>query len=467
MFKVFRLIFALAVLAFGSQAFALVPTGYQYYSQGWTGTAPRHDSAQRACQDALTWRIANPTMADATWTLLGVTTAAPTSGICQIQGVRNSDDYHTRADVNWAAVGGFCPSNSTAVTGGCQCALGFDEAGGLCVAHTNQCSDRAGKPAVANWTVGYARTPDKTSNSPLLNQKAPTQGQQICLNGCQAEIDPSAVAPGLGAYVSQTPSSQGLYRVSVDYVAKIGTAECSPSQSTDDARTLSLDSVDPPCPGYVGDVNGVKGCYGTAEKPVAGSPSQVPVTAQVDAGNPKAGLMPSTGEGSGSGGVGRTPSTGVGGSAGGPAGAAAGGKGTGAGTGTVAGQSGGTGRVGTQAGTEQANCGAPGQSPCKIDEEGTPNKGDFAEGTAALDTAKESAKSGIDAAASMTAPSWSFSFQLPTGCTAYSVASFKGVAFSLNPCPYMGTIHDLMSMIWAAVTAFCIIGMVGRTIREA
>lgn len=111
-------------------------------------------------------------------------------------------------------------------------------------------------------------------------------------------------------------------------------------------------------------------------------------------------------------------------------------------------------------------CGLPGKPACKIDETGTaPNAGTTYDATkTAIDTAKSSAETNIGGAASIGAPSWSFAFQLPTGCAPY-VTGIKGVV--LNVCQYQSTIHGLLSVIWAAATAFAMIGMVGRTIRES
>lgn len=112
------------------------------------------------------------------------------------------------------------------------------------------------------------------------------------------------------------------------------------------------------------------------------------------------------------------------------------------------------------------NCGLPDTPACRIDETGTPSDSgkSLDPAKSALDTAKTSSETAITGAASIVAPTWSFSFQLPTGCAPYTTG-IKGVV--LNVCAYRSTIHDLLSMIWAAATAFCLIGMVGRTIRES
>lgn len=111
-------------------------------------------------------------------------------------------------------------------------------------------------------------------------------------------------------------------------------------------------------------------------------------------------------------------------------------------------------------------CGLPDTPACKIDETGTkPDAGDtYTQPKTELETAKTSATSAIADAANIATPAWSFTFQLPTGCAPY-VTGIKGVI--LNVCQYQPVMHSLLSAIWAAATVFCMIGMVGRTIRES
>jgi hypothetical protein len=115
---------------------------------------------------------------------------------------------------------------------------------------------------------------------------------------------------------------------------------------------------------------------------------------------------------------------------------------------------------------EIITCGLPSTPPCKIDEAGTKSDAGvaFDRSKADIDTQKEAAKTAIDSAAQIVAPAWTFSFALPSGCSPYATG-IKGVIIDI--CQYQGTIHDLMSMVWAAATAFCLMGMVGRTIRES
>jgi len=120
----------------------------------------------------------------------------------------------------------------------------------------------------------------------------------------------------------------------------------------------------------------------------------------------------------------------------------------------------------TKADEPTITCGLPGTPPCKIDETGTKTDAatTYDQPKTKIDEAKSAAEVAIGSAANIAAPAWSFTFQLPTGCAPY-VTGIKGVI--LNVCQYQSTIHGLLSVIWAAATAFAMIGMVGRTIREA
>lgn len=454
MVKPFRWVVAVVAVLMCGSALAILPKGqtwrdHNYYS-GW------QPSKLAACADGIA--TVSALVPDRTYTTVVCDTDSGNRHYigCTVtatgQACSQTNSYTEPGPIA-------CPSNSTEVSGGCQCAAGYVESGGSCV--PNQCGANAGKASTISLTIGWARTSDVKSTSPLVNASPPPAS--ICSGGCTQDIDATAVAPGLGAYVSQTPTDQGLYRVSADFVAKNSGASCTPSTADAAANPAA---PPPPCPGYVGEIDGKKGCYGTAQAPVITSPNPLPSNIPVDAGNPAAGPKPATGEGSGSGGAGRTPATGSGTAAGGPAEAAAGAKAPGAGTGTVAGQSQGTGRVGTQAGTEQANCGAPGQSPCKIDETGTPQSGDFTSATKTLSDAQTDALKQINDKVAEPGPTgghyWSFTFQFPTGCTPLDT-HIGGVI--MDVCQWQGMIHDLLSMIWVAVTAMACISMVGRTIH--
>lgn len=339
--------------------------------------------------------------------------------------------------------------------GGCQCKAGYIQREGLgCVA--DSCKANSGKTGIVNWTEGYTATPNEGDRAAIGGYNKPPSDGNICENGCMVSAQTSGA--GVTFFVSQQPTANGLYRRSADFPTVALGTPCTASEKA----ANSPQAPEPKCEGTVGQVNGKTVCVSTPAAPTTTTPMPAPSTTPI-AGNPAAGAAPTSGEGSGTGSTGRTPDAGTGGNSGGSASAGVGGKG-----GTAGGTSSGTGTVkAPAAGEQQAACGAPGQPVCdvKVSEKDMPEGKDAYK--SATDQIKENAdetKKGIDGAANITAPSWTFSFQFPTGCAPYDTG-LRG--FVLNPCRYQSTIHDLMSMIWAAVTVFAIIGMVGRTIREA
>ena len=298
------------------------------------------------------------------------------------------------------------------------------------------CKSMQGQDFTLNWSLGYTRTSDIDADlswkfvSPPL--KPPSNGL-VCdpVTSCQVALvlSPTAV------WQSLSPTAQGLYRVSVDYDAQHMGESCTPTDAEKAGAHPAADK--PTCPGFVGEVNGVPGCYGTASNPTSSDVSESKPQAP-EAGNPPAGKKPDSGEGSGSGGAGRTPSTGDGGPGGGPAGAA--------GSGTK--PDGTTPKPGE--GKEQANCGAPGQAKCSINEAGTPDgKSAFDSANTGLDQNKDGWLAEISKVKDLAAPGWTWTFQLPTGCTALAVPAFN---LTLDVCQFQPIIHDIMSMLWAIAT---------------
>jgi hypothetical protein len=455
---VFRLLFGLLFLLVSSQAFALVPTAAQYRMYVFfAATGVWHTAIEDACADMLANRVSGaPTytwsLTTCTWTSVGTVTL---TGVPKAGGSNFVGNYGGGLQRQIA-----CPANSVAVSGGCQCAASFDESAGQCVPHVNQCTSKTGVVGILSWTEGYTRTPDEGDRQAVGPVASPPSSGEVCDAGCKVSLQMSG--PGVQPFVSQSPTANGLYRRSVDY-PKLGLGtECTGAAA--DAGAVPTTPA-PECPGSVGEVGGKVVCVGTASKPVSTVPLGQPSGPAI-AGNPPAGGKPPSGEGSGNGSAGRTPASGNGTGTGGPAAAGVGGAGGAAG-GTRTGGGSGT-SAAPAAGEQPTPCGAPGQPICsvRVDETGTPSGvgTTFDAATAQLEANKASTEAAINAAHSIAAPTWSFTFALPTGCTPYPM-EIKG--FVLNPCPYQGTIHDLMSMIWAAVTFFTITGMVGRTIRGA
>lgn len=313
----------------------------------------------------------------------------------------------------------------------------------------SRCKGLMGQDFTLNWTLGYTRTPNIDADlnwkfvAPPL--KPPSDGM-VCdpVTSCKSAlvVIPTAV------WQSVSPTSQGLYRVSVDYDAQYFGESCTPTEV--DTAGASPSAAKPTCPGFVGEVNGVPGCYGTASNPTA---NDVPETKPKppEAGNPPAGKKPDSGEGSGTGGAGRTPSTGDGGPAGGPAAAA--------GSGTK--PDGTTPKPGE--GKEQANCGAPGQPKCGIDEGGTPSK--FDGDKAALDKWKsdvEANRNIIKDADGSFFESYSMFFAVPpiVPCEPIELPNDQVI---IRQCEVVEGTRSVMSYIWALAAIWICLGW----IREA
>lgn len=433
-----------ALVAFAPSAYAALPKVPQYQARvgGSFFIGSPSSSQSGACSNASAWTMANSSARGGTsWD----------GGTCHILNTSGGNSGFT---VDIVPLGSGCPENSTDAGASCTCNAGYVEQGGQCKNPNEACQAKSGTSEIINVTSGWARGPKPGADWAITNKITNSSGVgSVCNSGCTQTFDVSEPCPECDGYISQVPNSQGLYRTSIDFRGHYSGAAC--TAGPDDALTRPDDTQDPPCPGYVGEVNGVKGCYGTAEKPVRPVPPD-PALDKPDRkpGNPSAGPKPTDGPGSGSGGAGRTPGTGNGGSQGGPAGAA----GTGSGDGTT---------DKPDDGKEQQNCGAPGQPPCKIDETGTPNGSAQVQGLGglkdAIKTFGDKAGQDIDKAKGLTSDGWTFTFALPTGCTPFVVEPLQ---VTLDVCQWQGIIHDLLTMVWLAVTVWCCIGMVGRTLQN-
>lgn len=300
------------------------------------------------------------------------------------------------------------------------------------------CKKLQGQSKVVNFTVGYTRSSNIETDPNWKLVGAPNKiaaGASLCNPESPCEMSFNGFSDSDMAWQSAAPTPNGLYRLSLDISATFTGQTCTPTAL--DNAALSKTAPIPPCPGFTGEVNGVQGCYGTASNPTSNDVSE-PKPKTPEAGNPAAGEKPSTGEGSGSDGKGRTPSTGNGGPGGGPAAAAGSGK---APDGTT---------PKPEEGKEQAACGAPGQPKCSINEAGTPDgKNAFDSSNAGLEEGKKGWIAEIEKVKDLTAPGWTWTFQLPSGCTALSVPAFN---LTLDVCQFQPIIHDIMSMLWAIAT---------------
>lgn len=325
-----------------------------------------------------------------------------------------------------------CPANSTLSGSTCTCNTNFTEFQGQCVASSAACVP--GELRTFNRTTGWGRTASPDGEI-IVDYGLPPQttNDGVC-NGELADV--------VDCWRSQEPSAQGLYRLSCDFTMRVTSAFTS---GTPDNRSDPL-TPDATCPGFVGEVNGKTVCVGTASAPLPAGAA--PPAKPTRPGNPTAGVKPETGEGAGTG-AGRTPSTGNGGNLGGPASAAVGPSGTGT-------RDPGDPEQGTEV------CGAPPLPACnvKVDETGTPGAGDasgrFTEATSALDAQTQALEGVIDEAAAIDTPGWSWSFSMPTGCTALQMPAFD---MELDVCQFQPMIHDLMSFVWVIAGFFAFLGL--------
>lgn len=351
-----------------------------------------------------------------------------------------------------------CPEHSSLVGGDCVCTPPATQQGNQCVPPTDpsQCADDAGHSSVMNFTVGWARSGNPDADDHVGKVVFPNQGRgAACVGGCSWDFTDN----GVTAYRSAEPfPASGLHRLSVDFTMRGAGTAC--AESPEDAAA-SPNAPEPPCPGFVGEVNGVTKCVGTASQPVP--PPDGPTAGRQaggseDNGNPAAGKKPDSGDGSGSGGPGRTPSAGTGGNAGGPAGAAGGTRPDGTTTKPVEGK-------------EQAACGAPGQPKCSINETGTPDgKGAYDAAKAGLDKAEGDYKAGLDAIKNTAdkdtswgvVPSWIAHAE----CRPWDLGAFEimGQSFAIviSICDVMPYVVATTSFLWVVATFFLTIAMVFR-----
>lgn len=348
--------------------------------------------------------------------------------------------------------GGVCPANSTPNgSGACDCASGSQEQGGQCVNPDQACQAKSGTSEIVNLTVAWQRTPSTAFGEEWLHYTNVLRKDgtgSVCNGGCMQNFDSNEACPDCKAYVSQTASPQGLYRFSIDMLGHYTGGSC--TEGPTDQAAKADDSKDPSCPGFVGEVNGVKGCYGTADKPVRTEPPDPNADRKPrESGNPSAGTKPESGPGSGSGGAGRTPSTGSGGSQGGPASAA----GSGSGDGTT---------DKPEDGKEQQNCGAPGQPPCKLDESGTPGTFSPNSGVKDYKDKMDQQREQIKGAGDGVFGGLNVFFSAPpvVGCSPFDLPNEMG---SIDPCAVVDGVRAVMAYLWAIAALWLCLGW----IREA
>lgn len=115
-------------------------------------------------------------------------------------------------------------------------------------------------------------------------------------------------------------------------------------------------------------------------------------------------------------------------------------------------------------------CGISGKSPCnvKVDETGVNSDSStvFDSAKSKIDEAEQAAKDALadgGPARSIEAPQWSWTFQLPAGCSPYPLEPF---GMSVDVCAFQDTIHDLMSLLWVGAGLFGLLGLLRSAFGE-
>lgn len=322
----------------------------------------------------------------------------------------------------------------------------------------NKCGELAGQTETRNLTIGWQSgifdngaiefKPDGTKAPKGYYGPLPTDGP-TCFDGCTASI------ASIGkVWLSKEANEKGLYRISGDYGLQFSGAACTPGAADNQASSPTEPSPEPAC--TTGQVNGKPVCVPDSLGDVNRVAAQGGKNATV--GNPTAGTKDATVE--------KIPEAGNGGNAGGPKGSDDGSIRTPSGIVVKPSGSGSpTGNVPEPGeGEEQAECGAPGQPKCLIDEEGTPSgEGAFGDGEGSVQETEEGFLAQIAAAKELQAPPWTWTFELPTGCAPFTMDAFQ---LTLNVCEWQPMIHDLMSIMWIMASVFLCVRMVFNTVNK-
>lgn len=352
--------------------------------------------------------------------------------------VRNSDGYRGFV-AQTTRTGTACPAGKT-----------YNATTGLCDAPA--CPSAGTDAGLENITIGWTNAPQITP-PPLTIDSRPAggiTGSSMCVSLCKV------TATGIvNAYKATAPSSSGLYRLSVDVSTAHTGVACTVSSATPDPTAPP--SAAPACPGSAGTVNGQAVCLDSAAHPPPLSVTPAPV-----AGNPIPGKPTVAGTGASTPSYSTDPATGAG--SGLPPGST-----TPSGSVTVPNGSGATAsgaNVTVNVPDSPAKeCGGPGRPACKMDEAGTPD------GTSAFNTAKTALDQAVSDHVGQLGnvvsdagkdASWGWLPQLPTGnCTPFVMASLGSVDW----CPIVPKLKEIMSWILGTLTALSILSMVHKTIR--
>lgn len=292
----------------------------------------------------------------------------------------------------------------------------------------------AGQRSSSTVYSGWS-TLDKTTNPPIETayrgpsyQDFFTPFTSACQNGCKVDIFPGD--PQRGSYDSES-GANGWYRSGYNFETETTGQSCTGELQTDQSGS------EPP-PQLCGQVNGQTVCV---DAPGSGTGTPAPTP------NPGTGTPIPVGSG--------TPDPGGGG-------------GNGGGTPPPGGN--GTPQPGY---TPQPNCGLPGNPPCKIDEDGTPDgkadaqgwldglDGVFGDTDSLLSDIKSG--DGKDTTWSIL-PSW----LVPVACTPWNFGTFAGinVALVIDICPHVDLAQSVINFIAYFFTFLGVTGMVFTTLTR-
>lgn len=452
--KILRFLLLL-MLALSSASYAAAPSK-QYYIGGKSNVLGPFGGASQACGalysdsagDSISYAHKNVTEAGTTFT-------------CTYDVLISGNVVTSNASASgWIRVG--CPGGAEPVNG--------------------QCDDpvcEAGKKQTINFTFGYHATPSTNmalnpvvKGDPFMRQLQKDKGATMCYEGCKVGVPPFE---GDDGWVSQVAGPNGLYRSSVDLVTQSTSQNCTEASP----EAVMSGTTPPSCPGSLGTVNGATVCLpSVADAGIDGG-------GEARRGNPTAGPKDETkspserakGPGGDGNGSGPTGSNG-GGATGGPA----------------TGPNNGSGRVGcndgsksptpacsgkgtndqdgtkpTTPGKEQANCGAPGQPKCGIDETGTPEKVGDDKYNSKLDQYKTDSKNAADQIKGEGASEFStyatfFSAPPLKTCDPIELPTVAGVDMGSisKQCDVVDGVRSIMSYIWALVAMWICLGWVKR-----
>lgn len=116
----------------------------------------------------------------------------------------------------------------------------------------------------------------------------------------------------------------------------------------------------------------------------------------------------------------------------------------------------------TAAEGEDLECGLPDTPACRIDETGTPEPPDDDGESRFWELVPQCLQDDWKSCfPEFPDVNWTFSF--PSGCSPISLGAFEDVGFSsVDLCQFQSTIHDLMSMVWAAAGLFGAVALISR-----